>query len=634
MELSAIKNSYIGFLKTACVDRVELSQIIGETCIKHRRTKVSEPLVIFSSNGQAVSVSNRDEVVRTAMKKADIIHADGQSVVFMSKIIGEHKIPERTATTDLIHDVPKNYPPKLRHYFLGGELDVVSRAARLYQATYNNVEVAGYCDGYFSDSEVDEICERINALDIDVLWVGLGKPKEQIFCIQSKSRLNVGVIASCGGCFNFITGDYKRSPVWMQHAGLEWLHRLCLNPKKLFLRYLITNPHSVFCMMKGGFSNVIKNGYEDFSHKPDVKKVAVFMHDFRGGGAEKIATSLANGLCRLGWRVSVLVLSKEGPMRDLLDKNIEVVELKSNRMLLSIFELAKHLHKHRYDCVISHMTHANVVATISSLLTRQSKNLIVVEHNQISKNIKVVKKFSVKLAYYLTPMLYRFPSRVVPVSEGVAKDLVNFTNLPRSKFYTIYNPVVSSDMLNNTPVKSCVHPFFDGKSFVFLGVGSLSKQKGFSYFIEAVAILRKQFDVKAIILGEGPERDSLEELRGELELNEIISLPGFVNNVSDYMNSADVFVLSSLWEGLPTVLIEALANGMQIVSTDCESGPSEILEQGKFGYLAELQSSDSLAEKMEIALVDKKLVSKLKSRAEDFSISKSVGKYANLVENL
>ncbi len=113
-------------------------------------------------------------------------------------------------------------------------------------ASYPDLKIAGHMDGYFPEAQEPEICEQINALGADVLWVGLGKPKEQEFCVRNRDRLKAGWLVTCGGCFNFITGKYSRAPQWMQDVGFEWLHRVVTNPKQLLWRYLTTNPHALF----------------------------------------------------------------------------------------------------------------------------------------------------------------------------------------------------------------------------------------------------------------------------------------------------------------------------------------------------------------------------------------------------
>ncbi|MGP9801294.1 WecB/TagA/CpsF family glycosyltransferase [Rheinheimera sp. NSM] len=245
----------VGGINTARLGRKELAQLVGDICAGYATKANAEPFVIFSNNGHAISIYNSDKQAREQMDQADLVHADGQSVVSFSRWFNKaNAVPERTATTDMIHDIPNFYPGKLKHFLLGGKDVSVTKAGEILAQTYANFDVVGHQHGYFSDDDETAICDAINAAKPDVLWVGLGKPKEQIFCIRNKHRLKVPVIISCGGCYNYITGEYPRAPMWMQNAGLEWLFRMANDPRKLFVRYLLTNPHAIYCVVKHGMA--------------------------------------------------------------------------------------------------------------------------------------------------------------------------------------------------------------------------------------------------------------------------------------------------------------------------------------------------------------------------------------------
>jgi glycosyltransferase involved in cell wall biosynthesis len=201
-------------------------------------------------------------------------------------------------------------------------------------------------------------------------------------------------------------------------------------------------------------------------------------------------------------------------------------------------------------------------------------------------------------------MRHCFPwaDEIVAVSEGVADDFAAVTGLERSRIKTIYNPVISTTLVEKAkePVD---HPWFaPGQPPVILAIGRLTKQKNFPTLIRAFDSLRKKRPVHLMILGEGEERMALEGLIQQLGLDDSVSLPGFLDNPYAYLSRAGVFVLSSEWEGLPTVLIEALAVGVPVVSTDCKSGPREILDDGKYGQLVPVGDSATLAEAIGKAL--------------------------------
>lgn len=201
--------------------------------------------LIFDSNGQGVSMARTDPEFRAALDHADVIHADGQFIVEMSKRYCAEPIPERTPTTDMIHDFAKACEASGRSfYLLGGPEETNAECARLLTQMYPRLKIVGRHHGFFKGREEDILAD-IAEKKPDFLWVGLGKPLEQKFCAQYKDRLDAVWTITCGGCFNFITGDYSRAPKWMQDAGLEWVHRMATQPRTLFWRYVTTTPHAL-----------------------------------------------------------------------------------------------------------------------------------------------------------------------------------------------------------------------------------------------------------------------------------------------------------------------------------------------------------------------------------------------------
>jgi|TARA_R110002060_G_C2101712_1_gene97696 exopolysaccharide biosynthesis WecB/TagA/CpsF family protein len=250
MKLEEVVKTNVGGLITACVDRKQLVDLMVCRVLDTRAGDIKSPLVIFSSNGHSISIANSDPEMGRMLNEADILHADGQSVVSFSRWFSEKEIPERSATTDTIHDVPMMSSETVKHFLLGANQATIEKCGTILSQKYTNFDVVGTQHGYFSEADEDEIVAKINASGCEVLWVGLGKPKEQLFILRNKSKLTVPVIISCGGCYNFVTGDYKRAPAIFQKLGLEWLHRAMTEPKKLLWRYITTNPHAIYCVIK------------------------------------------------------------------------------------------------------------------------------------------------------------------------------------------------------------------------------------------------------------------------------------------------------------------------------------------------------------------------------------------------
>jgi glycosyltransferase involved in cell wall biosynthesis len=222
---------------------------------------------------------------------------------------------------------------------------------------------------------------------------------------------------------------------------------------------------------------------------------------------------------------------------------------------------------------------------------------------------------------------------IVAVSTGVAEDFYQETQLPLQAIKVIYNPVVTPELLQKKQ-EALNHPWFKkNQPPVLLAVGRLCEQKDFTTLINAFAIIRKKSECRLIILGEGEQRKQLETLVDHLQLNDDIQMPGFVKNPYAYMVQADIFVLSSAWEGLVTVLIEALACGTPVVSTDCPSGSSEILEAGKYGRLVPVGDTQALAEAVITTMEENVDPNRLIARANDFTQETSVTQYLAVLDS-
>lgn len=238
----------VGGLKTACLSRDALTRVMVQECLAARADERRLPKLIFTTNGHSIAFAATDASFRRQLDAADMLHADGMPAVFASKFT-RTPIPERTATTDFIHDSAKAAADAgLSFYLLGATEEINARAEAELKRLYPNLRIAGRRNGYFAREDEAAVCDAINASSADVLFVGLGVPKEMEFSIRNKHRLNAGWIVTCGGCFNFLVGDYARAPGWIQATGFEWLHRFLREPRRLFWRYAVTNPLALFLL--------------------------------------------------------------------------------------------------------------------------------------------------------------------------------------------------------------------------------------------------------------------------------------------------------------------------------------------------------------------------------------------------
>jgi N-acetylglucosaminyldiphosphoundecaprenol N-acetyl-beta-D-mannosaminyltransferase len=232
----------------AVLDRARSAQLIINMALSRRGQL---PAVITSANGQVISMCARDPQLRNLFLSADLIHADGMPLVFASRLKCRVPLPERVATTDLFHDVARLAESNgASFYLLGGTEEVIEKAVQSVRQTYPRLTIAGYRNGYFKSDEEEGVVASINETRPDILWIGMGVPAEQVFSLRHRAGLsNVGVIKTSGGLFDFLSGKNRRAPMWMQSAGLEWLYRLVIEPRRLLFRYLLTNPHALYLLV-------------------------------------------------------------------------------------------------------------------------------------------------------------------------------------------------------------------------------------------------------------------------------------------------------------------------------------------------------------------------------------------------
>ena len=240
----------IGGLPIAVIDRAKSAQLMIDIALARRSTQ-TRPLIFTSANGQVLSMCARHATIRDMFLAADLIHADGMPLVFASRLFYRTPLPERVATTDLFHDAARLAPQRRARFFLlGGTDSTIEQAAQRIRALYPDLELVGCRGGYMRTEEEARVIEDINSARPDILWLGLGVPREQEFAVRHRDQLcGVGLIKTSGGLFDFLSGKNSRAPDWMQHAGLEWAYRTYLEPRRLAGRYLLTNPHAALLLL-------------------------------------------------------------------------------------------------------------------------------------------------------------------------------------------------------------------------------------------------------------------------------------------------------------------------------------------------------------------------------------------------
>ncbi len=356
------------------------------------------------------------------------------------------------------------------------------------------------------------------------------------------------------------------------------------------------------------------------------QKVALFLPSLQGGGAERVMINLARVFSEQGLEVDLVLAKAEGPYLSQVPPEVRVIDLHSNRVLRSLPELVRYLRRERPKAILSALDHANVVTIWARKLSRVPCRVVVSVHSTLSRAIAHDADLRRRLMPNLIGIFYPWADEIVVVSGGVADDLTKTTGLQRERIQVIYNPVVTPDVFEKAR-ESLGHPWFaPGEPPVILSVGRLTKAKDYPTLIRAFARVRREHPARLMILGEGEERPKLEALIRELDLEEDVSLPGFVDNPYAYMARSAVFVLSSAWEGFGNVLVEAMAVGTPVVSTDCPSGPAEILEGGQWGRLVPVGDVEGIAAAI-IATLNDHYHPDVSKRAQHFDVQKSVQAY-------
>ena len=244
---------FAGAFPTVTIGGMPIAALsIGETVAMmlraaRERPRGYRPLYLTSANGEVVSRYHDDPAIATLFDQADMINADGQPLVMASRILCDQPLPERVATTDLFEPMAAAASREgLSFYFFGATEEENRKAVATVRERFPRLRIAGRSHGFLRGEELARKIEEIDALAPDILWLALGVPREQAFVVAWSSRLrNVGMIKTSGGLFNFLSGTNSRAPRWMQKVGLEWAYRTWLEPRRLFWRYLVTNPKAL-----------------------------------------------------------------------------------------------------------------------------------------------------------------------------------------------------------------------------------------------------------------------------------------------------------------------------------------------------------------------------------------------------
>jgi glycosyltransferase involved in cell wall biosynthesis len=325
------------------------------------------------------------------------------------------------------------------------------------------------------------------------------------------------------------------------------------------------------------------------------KPLAVFLPSLEGGGAQRAMVNLVAGFAERGVRTDLVLARAEGPYLPQVPPAVRIIDLNVPRVLAALGPLVGYLRRERPVALLAAQNHANLVAMAAVRAPGARTRTVISIQNTLGQSARDTKDLGDRLIPWLLGRLHPWADVIAAVSEGVADDLADVTGIPRGRVDVVHNPVITPALLAAASAQPS-HPWFEDSAHpIVLGIGRMRRQKNFPMLIEAFALVRREHDARLVILGEGPERPALEALVRRHGMEDSVSLPGFLDNPYPCMARAAVFALSSDWEGLPTVLIESLAVGTPVVSTDCESGPREILRGGALGDLVPVGDAAALA---------------------------------------
>lgn len=361
--------------------------------------------------------------------------------------------------------------------------------------------------------------------------------------------------------------------------------------------------------------------------------IALICASLAGGGAQRILVNLAGEFARRGHRVDLVLANQSGAYVDHVAEEVRVVDLEASRMLTALPGLVGYLRREQPDTAMSTMGYVNVIATVAKYLSGASSSLVVRESGVPVKEPAGTKRtLTSQLVPMLKKQLYPLADNVVAISHGAKAALVDNIKVSKDAITVIHNPAYTPDIERKAQA-DISHPWLE-EPFdepVIVGMGRLASCKNFELSIEATASLLEHRSIRLIIFGKGEQKAKLKALARKLGIEERVDFPGFVANPFAYLKRADVFVCSSMQEGFGNVVVEALATGTPVVSTNCPGGPPEILEGGKWGPLVPVGDAEAMAEAIGRVLDDPLDAEALRERARSFSVERVADQYLDLL---
>ena len=366
-----------------------------------------------------------------------------------------------------------------------------------------------------------------------------------------------------------------------------------------------------------------------------MKEISIFVYDLDLGGTEKVMVNLANFLSLHNCNVTFVMVGSNTYLKKELLSEVSVKAFNKKHISSSFIDLVRYIRSKKVDCFISNVWPLTIFTILAGIFKKGfCKKVFLIEHCHLGREFSshsLMFRIFQKLSIFF---LYRFSSKIIAVSEGVKEDLCSNKGVGRERITVIHNPV-NVTFSNLEYDKSTIQKWRSFSGAKFISVGTLKEQKNYPYLLDALLVLKRQgFEFKQLILGEGPTKSSLANKISSLGLENSVYLAGSVDQPINLIKDADTFILSSKFEGFGLVIVEALAAGTMVVSTDCESGPAEILKDGKYGFLAPTDNAKKFAEVIYQGYLNQINSSKLIERATEYTIEVVGPKYLELINKL
>lgn len=361
--------------------------------------------------------------------------------------------------------------------------------------------------------------------------------------------------------------------------------------------------------------------------------VGIYLHDLSGGGVERCRLRLIPELQRRRVRVTLLLHARTGELAERVPDGVEVISFGRARTVADAAPLARWLRSARPDLLLSSLDHNNIAALLAAALARSRVPVVICQHNALSSEAATVGWH-----YRLVPLAYRLLQRraagIVAVSHGVADDLAAACAIPHERITVIQNPILDASF-ERARLARCDHPWFGPAGPpVFVAVGRLVEQKDPATLLAAFARRRRHGPARLAFLGAGPLQPVLQSQAAALDVAADVAFLGYQANPLPFIRQAAALVLSSRYEGLGNVLIEALGCGTPVISTDCPFGPAEILRQGRHGRLVPVGDVAALAGAMRADLRAEFPAAGLRARAAEFTVERCADAYLRLFRSL